>query len=375
MVSWKCLATLCRLMILPDAQGDLVLASQRSAGPFDGGVDGGQVGFGGGQQLVAFAGPFGGERRVAAGDEPLAGIVGVGDLGQVVFVEQATAAGRRSSARARMAGARSEVIQPSPPTALSASMRALVIIPRSPTSTTSVSPKRSRTVGRGGDEGGRIGGVAGEDLDRDRAAFGVAGEPVFDLVLAGLAVTGVATGGERAAVSFHPRARQVIEHPAAGAEVPAGQGCFDVGLATRRASPSPRTRRRRWRRSTPRSSARVVLAHQRVVASLEAGPHRPGDDQGERQVTLAARRSEQLGDAELVGHRRHRGDVAVGQGPFDLPVGAGLDERAGRPVRRGSARSFRPAGATGWRASRSSPCRPRGRSGAAAWVSYTLSLY
>ena len=49
-------------------------------------------------------------------------------------------------ARAATDGARRLVSQPRPPTCLSAAIRALVIIPRSPTITTSVSPKRSRTV-------------------------------------------------------------------------------------------------------------------------------------------------------------------------------------------------------------------------------------
>ena len=37
----------------------------------------------------AFAGTFGGQGGVAAGDQPFAGVVGVGDLGQVLGVEQA----------------------------------------------------------------------------------------------------------------------------------------------------------------------------------------------------------------------------------------------------------------------------------------------
>ena len=44
---------------------------------------------GGGEQVVAFAGAFGGQQWVAAGDQPLAGEVGVGDLGKVLGVEQA----------------------------------------------------------------------------------------------------------------------------------------------------------------------------------------------------------------------------------------------------------------------------------------------
>ena len=43
---------------------------------------------GGGEQVVAFAGAFGGQYWVAAGDQPFAGVVGVADLGEVLGVEQ-----------------------------------------------------------------------------------------------------------------------------------------------------------------------------------------------------------------------------------------------------------------------------------------------
>ena len=47
-----------------------------------------EVGVGGGEQVGAFAGAFVGQRRVAAGDQPFAGVVGMGDLGEVGLVEQ-----------------------------------------------------------------------------------------------------------------------------------------------------------------------------------------------------------------------------------------------------------------------------------------------
>ena len=54
----------------------------------DRGDERGQGVLGGGEQLGAFAGPLGGQERVAAGDQPFSGVVGVGDLGQVGLVEQ-----------------------------------------------------------------------------------------------------------------------------------------------------------------------------------------------------------------------------------------------------------------------------------------------
>src|SRR5664280_951611 len=53
--------------------------------------------------------------------------------------------GPSSRASAATSGARRAVTQPRPPRSRSCSIRALVIIPRSPTSTRSVNPKRSRT--------------------------------------------------------------------------------------------------------------------------------------------------------------------------------------------------------------------------------------
>ena len=52
------------------------------------GGDGGQLLLGGGQQLAALALPFGGQQRIAAHDEPLAGELVAGDLGQVALVRQ-----------------------------------------------------------------------------------------------------------------------------------------------------------------------------------------------------------------------------------------------------------------------------------------------
>ncbi len=135
------LGHLVALMILP-TRSPILSGRAAAAGPFDCGSDRGQVGLGGGQELVALAGPLGGQGRVAAGHEPLAGVVGVGDLGQVGLVEQPDLQDALLGQGLDRRG-RSEVIQPSPPTALSASMRAVVIIPRSPTITTSSSPKRS----------------------------------------------------------------------------------------------------------------------------------------------------------------------------------------------------------------------------------------
>ena len=54
----------------------------------DAGLNVAQLLLGGGEQLAAFARAFVGEQRIAADDEPLARIVGRGDLGEIALVEQ-----------------------------------------------------------------------------------------------------------------------------------------------------------------------------------------------------------------------------------------------------------------------------------------------
>jgi hypothetical protein len=60
-------------------------------------------------------GAFGGQGGVAAGDEPFAGVVGVGDLGEVLLVEQAhlqraVVGGERGDGRGAQAGEPAEAV-------------------------------------------------------------------------------------------------------------------------------------------------------------------------------------------------------------------------------------------------------------------------
>ncbi len=92
---------------------------------------------------LAGAGAVGGQDRVAAGDQPLAGEVRAGDLGQVLLVEEAElqrpAVGHElSDGRGAQRGDPpvSAAASPVPsPAVFSAVIRALVIMPRSPTMT------------------------------------------------------------------------------------------------------------------------------------------------------------------------------------------------------------------------------------------------
>jgi len=118
-----------------DLEADFSFAAQRLALAGNGGGNPGEVALGRGEQILALAGALGGERAVAADDEPLAG-----ELGRVM-----PAMSRSSnsdicrappSSNALIAGARKAVIQSSPAALRSSLIRAWVIMPRSPTRTT-----------------------------------------------------------------------------------------------------------------------------------------------------------------------------------------------------------------------------------------------
>ena len=118
-------------------------ARERLASAADAGLDALQVPLGGGEQFASLARAFLGQRRVAADDEALARIVRAFDLGQIALVEQRELQ-RAAVGRERPDGRRPERGDPVEPGRWSSSsMRALVIRPRSPTSTTRFNPKRS----------------------------------------------------------------------------------------------------------------------------------------------------------------------------------------------------------------------------------------
>ncbi len=71
-----------------DGLTDLVGAPERLAGAPDARLDPAQLPLGGIQQFGPLAGALGAERRVAADDQPFAGIVRTFDLGQIALVEQ-----------------------------------------------------------------------------------------------------------------------------------------------------------------------------------------------------------------------------------------------------------------------------------------------
>ena len=73
---------------LADGDTDGIATAQRSFGRDARGPGSGELLLGGGQQLLALARPLVGQQRIAADDEPLARIIGRGDLRHVAVVEQ-----------------------------------------------------------------------------------------------------------------------------------------------------------------------------------------------------------------------------------------------------------------------------------------------
>ena len=154
----------------------------------DGGLHLGQVGLGGSQQSLSFLGPLGAKGGVAAGHEALTFVVGVGYLGEAHLVEQAHLERPRSCQ-----GGDRRRPQGGQPT------EAAHFFERRDTGRGDHPPvAHHHDVGEAeahshglccGYEGGRVGGVAGEDLDGYGAALGVAGEAVLYLGFAYLAVT------------------------------------------------------------------------------------------------------------------------------------------------------------------------------------------
>ena len=88
----KCLATFGGRSTRSARSAILSCAPERPAFPRGSRGDLGQVSFGGLQEALALAGPLGFQERVLAGDQPLAGVVRMGDLGQVRLAGQWTAA-------------------------------------------------------------------------------------------------------------------------------------------------------------------------------------------------------------------------------------------------------------------------------------------
>ena len=293
---------------LPDPDADPPGVGEAASGDRRGDLV--QGGFGGGQQRLPFAGALVGERRVAAGDQPLAGVVRVADLGQVDLVEQGQLQ-RPVGGGGRGDGGGAQRGHPAQPTEF-----AQRCDPRRGDHPAVADqgqlgqPEPVAHRGDGGGERGRVGGVAREHLHRHRPAVGVGEQPVVDLRGAAPAVPGVPDRRQRAAPAGHPRAGQVVERGAAGGQVPAGQLRLD------RLLPVSEPVQRRVDLVGGRIGDTEVGGQGGVGPPPGGGQlarwlHHPGHHQRGRQVPFRAGRAEQAGKAEPASGAPHRGHVPM----------------------------------------------------------------
>ena len=108
MVTSKCLAILYLPMTSPTSLPISAAPVQPAGG--DAGGDGGEELLGGGQEVLALAGALAGQGGVAAGDQPLAGEVGLVISARSCSSNRRSCSGPSSAMSLRMAGARSAVI-------------------------------------------------------------------------------------------------------------------------------------------------------------------------------------------------------------------------------------------------------------------------
>ena len=282
------------------------------------------------------AGPVGGQDRVAAGDQPLAGEVRRGDLGHVLLIEQGQL--ERAVAGHQLAdggGAQ----RGDPPVGVRPRRPVFELVQGGDPG----AGDHAAVAGHDhflqaellphhvcdGGESARVAGVAGEHPDRDRAALRVGQQPVLDLQFPFLAVPGVPAGRQRAVPSFHPRAGQVEQRlprrVGRGAQVPGRQPGLDAVLL----AGQPVHRRVDVIGAGPvhaQVGAQGGVGPPGQGGQLGAGPDHPGDDQGHRQVPARPGRAEQGGQPQLGGHRVHGGGVPVRQRPGDRHRLAGRDQ-------------------------------------------------
>ena len=160
------LADLALIDDLADLDADLVGVVQPAR--LDRRPDFAQFFLGGGQQGFALGGALGGQRGIAAADQPLAGVSGVGDLGEVLLIEQRhlqrpVVAGQRRDGRGAQggdparAGQRLQLADPRLGDRSAVADQDDLIEPEFVADDRDDFPERDR-----------VGGIAGEYPDRDR---------------------------------------------------------------------------------------------------------------------------------------------------------------------------------------------------------------
>src|SRR5680860_11521 len=212
------LEVLCDLVFVDhpsDAQTDPVLALECALVAHGRLLDLCKFDLGGVEQLLTLSPALVRQRRVAAADEALAGIVGVRDLGEAGLVEQ-----RHLYRPGLGQGLDLRCPERADPTHAADLSERLDARRGDHAAVTDhhhlVEPKALPQLVDRGDERARIRGVAGKDLDRQGPALDVGHEPVVDLRLAPLLIARIAPFGESATAALDIGRRQVVEREPAG---------------------------------------------------------------------------------------------------------------------------------------------------------------
>ena len=299
---------------LADAKRDRLLALEPALLALRGGDNGGEQGFGGLEQRLAFVRPLGGQALIAAHNQPLARIGIAADFGQVGVVEHRAlhrAGAHQLADRGR--AQRRDPIEPRRGDLLTDTR-----FGEHPAVADEHHPLQAKAPAQLLElrsHGGGVGGVALEDLDRDRTPLAVAQQPEHDLQLPSLAITRVAALGQRTAPSLEVRGAQVVEHQGAVAQVALGQTLLDGALALEQPV----------HRGVELVFVDAVDAEhlgQRVAGGVGGEPPRGGElrawgeDSGDdkRDGALAfgrGGRGDEALEAQLAQGAEHRGDVAV----------------------------------------------------------------
>ena len=207
----------------------MLCAAQRPAVPLDSCGDLGQVSLGGLEEALALAGPLGFQERVLAGDQPLAGIVRMGDLSQVRLIEEGQLERAVADQCLDLRGAqRGDPVQVRRPDVL-AQPRGGQHAPVSDEHHAGEGEPVLDLADLAGDGGG-VAGVAGEDLDGDRDAILAGEQPVDDLEPAADPVFGVADGTQRAGPALERGGGDVVEDQGAAGQVPGRERVLDLLL-------------------------------------------------------------------------------------------------------------------------------------------------
>ena len=187
--------------------------------------------FGAAEQVFAFPPAFGFEAGVEADHQAFAGEQVGGDLGQVALVEEGGV--HLSVGHQGADGGGAQGGDPAEPV-LGAQVFAEAFggehSPVADQDHLAESEAVPQFFDLGGDGLG-VGGVPGEDLDRDRAAFAGAEQPEDDLEGAALSVAAVSAPGQGAPAPLEVGGGEVVEDEGVVAQVPGGQPVLDGFLA------------------------------------------------------------------------------------------------------------------------------------------------